>query len=515
MKRLNLSFKKVYFIYLGVLIAAMISVIIYVNNLLHQYEDMRPEKHVEAAITQLTEDAKEDSFFTKYGLAEISKDKFEEQIDVKKEYLELFSSKDLNISSVNEKSEEDALYYVVEKAGRPIAEIKLKAMGPSVTKLAVLNFREWQIETITPVLEKIDYTVLLPLDFSLSANGVALTAEDGVVSDGKGITYTVSGAYLEPKFEIKDQNGKEVSFKIEKNRVLAEFYDYALTLPDTITVHVNDVLLSGEKQENHRIYYSIRTLEKPEIVISDCYGNSFSYDGKKEIPLTYMIVVADSKYSVKIDGADIVKEAVTVSENKEYEQLKDFVENLPQINEFKIAILKKDADVQITDNNGNLVSYEPGKEVYDFVNGQNTSSEVPKEIASEIDVLKIAQDWSLFMSNDKKFVELEKYLIKNSYQYNVALQYATGVDITFVANHILANPAFTENTVTNFKWIADNCFSVDVHFIKHMLIRSGTQKVDDTTNDRFYFVKWDDTEDGINNPTWKIASMREIIKNDN
>ena len=151
MKRLNLSFKKVYFIYLGVLIAAMISVIIYVNNLLHQYEDMRPEKHVEAAITQLAEDAKEDSFFTKYGLAEISKDKFEEQIDVKKEYLELFSSKDLNISSVNEKSEEDALYYVVEKAGRPIAEIKLKAMGPSVTKLAVLNFREWQIETITPV----------------------------------------------------------------------------------------------------------------------------------------------------------------------------------------------------------------------------------------------------------------------------------------------------------------------------------------------------------------------------
>ena len=48
-----------------------------------------------------------------------------------------------------------------------------------------------------------------------------------------------------------------------------------------------------------------------------------------------------------------------------------------------------------------------------------------------------------------------------------------------------------------------------------MLIRSGTQKVDDTTNDRFYFVKWDDTEDGIDNPTWKIASMREIINNDN
>lgn len=280
-------------------------------------------------------------------------------------------------------------------------------------------------------------------------------------------------------------------------------------------VHVNDVLVSGEKQENNRVYYSIRSLEKPEIVISDYYGNSVSYDGKAELPLTYMTVLADSRYSVKIDGNDIAKEAVTVSENKEYEQLKDYVATLPQISTFDISVLKKDAEVSITDENGNVVSYEAGKETYDFTTNQGMLAEVPSEISAEIDVLKIAQEWSLFMSNDKKFAELQKYLIKDSYQYNVAYQYATGVDITFMASHILANPAFTENSVTNFKWISDNCFSVDVYFIKHMLIRSGTQKVDDTTNDRFYFVKWDDTEDGIYNPTWKIASMREIINNDN
>ena len=119
------------------------------------------------------------------------------------------------------------------------------------------------------------------------------------------------------------------------------------------------------------------------------------------------------------------------------------------------------------------------------------------------------------MSNDKKFAEIKKYFIKGSYQYNVALQYATGVDITFTSSHVLANPAFTENSVTNFKWISENCFSVDVYFVKHMLLRSGSQKVDDTTNDRFYFVKYDDTEDGIDNPTWKIVSMRENVKNGN
>ena len=46
-----------------------------------------------------------------------------------------------------------------------------------------------------------------------------------------------------------------------------------------------------------------------------------------------------------------------------------------------------------------------------------------------------------------------------------------------------------------------------------ILTRNGT-RVDDETNDRFYFVKWDDTDDGIDNPTWKIASMREIVNNE-
>ena len=126
MKGHNVSFKKVYLIYLIVLVIAMISAILYVRSLLQQYEDMRPEVCVEEAIAQLAEDAVDESFFTKYGLSEISKGKFEEQIDVKKEYLALFVSDDLKYSSVNEKAEEDVLYYTVEKDGNAIAEVKLK-----------------------------------------------------------------------------------------------------------------------------------------------------------------------------------------------------------------------------------------------------------------------------------------------------------------------------------------------------------------------------------------------------
>ena len=32
-------------------------------------------------------------------------------------------------------------------------------------------------------------------------------------------------------------------------------------------------------------------------------------------------------------------------------------------------------------------------------------------------------------------------------------------------------------------------------------------------NDRFYFVKYDTTNDGVDNPTWKLAGMKEIVDN--
>ena len=117
------------------------------------------------------------------------------------------------------------------------------------------------------------------------------------------------------------------------------------------------------------------------------------------------------------------------------------------------------------------------------------------------------------MSNDMRFAEISKYMIKDSYQYEVARKYATGVDITFTSAHGLATPPFTEDLVTNFQWITENCFSVDISFVKHMILRSGAP-VDDPMNDRFYFVKYDDTDDKKDNPQWKMVSMKEIVNNE-
>ena len=114
------------------------------------------------------------------------------------------------------------------------------------------------------------------------------------------------------------------------------------------------------------------------------------------------------------------------------------------------------------------------------------------------------------MSDDLSFSRIDDYLIPSSYQYEVARKYATGVDITFTSAHTLADPAFTDSEVSNFAWITEDCFSVDIRFVKHMRLRSGAM-VDDPMNDRFYFVRYDDTDDGADNPAWKLASMKEIL----
>ena len=162
----------------------------------------------------------------------------------------------------------------------------------------------------------------------------------------------------------------------------------------------------------------------------------------------------------------------------------------------------------VADPEGNPVPLAEGEHTYDFSQPSGGGT-VPDEVSGEIDVLKAAQDWSLFLTQDLPFSRIRDYLIPGSYQYEVAWKYATGEDITFTSAHTLLDPAFTGNTVANFTWITGDCFSVDISFVKHMRLRTG-KLVDDPMNDRFYFVRYDDPESG-EGPAWKLASMKEIL----
>ena len=82
----------------------------------------------------------------------------------------------------------------------------------------------------------------------------------------------------------------------------------------------------------------------------------------------------------------------------------------------------------------------------------------------------------------------------------MALAWANSVDITFTSGHVLGNPPFEDESVTNYMRFSDNCFSVDVHLVKVMHLDSGKTERDEM-NATFYFV---------NDGGWYVVDIIDI-----
>ncbi len=503
------TFKFVYFIYLSVLIVLCAAAVIYVNTLLVDYEDSQPERRVEETITLLRRDAADGTIWKSISFPSLETGRFEENVDLKETYTKLLATGELSYSSVAGIHDEDKLVYNITSDGFALAEVTLEAVGEQVTRLAVFSSREWKISSVRPILEEHEYTLSLPSDFNVKVNGIELTEDDGTANGESGIDYKIGGIYLKPEFKISDKNGNIAKYSFKGKKVIPELYNYSLTLPASLNVELNGTDHVGETLSDGRIKHDIRLLTKPVVKISDLYGNIVNYEGGNDLPLTYMSLTVTDKHTVSVSGASVPSSAVSDLENPEYEALEPYVEGLPSLKLYDIAILKKDAEIVIKDESGAPVVFDKSLKKLDLTKKAGLDT-VPAEVAAEIDVLQIAKNWSLFTSKDLSFYTVAETLIKSSYQYEVATKYANGIDITFTSIHTLMDPPFTGESVRNFVWITDNCFSVDISFEKHMLLSDG-QTVDVPMNDTCYFVKNDDPDNYYDTLSWKLASMKVVV----
>ena len=512
MKKKLSAFRLVFLIYILILAGLVLAAVSYVSSLLREYEASQPEAYVQQAVEQLRTDAASGDFWSKYsGISEINPGEFEQNIDVKAQYLVQFTSENLEFTQ-NSAPSEDELCYDVKHNGVCIARVNLKAQGPAETKLAVFSIREWAVTDVAPVLQAQDYTLTVPASFKVTVNGIPLTEKHGSVQENRQVKYTVPSVYLTPEFSIVDATGEQGEYTLKNGRVRVEFFDYSLTLPTSLTVTVN-----GEKQEGKvagtgSALYEIAGLSKPTVEISDHFGNTVHYEGGAELPLTCAVFTASERYHVQVQGKPVPEQAVIKKDNPEYATFAQFVENLPLLCEYNIAILENDAVITATDPAGAVIDLG-GESVMADLTVLPGLDAVPDSVAAEVNVLTVAQNWSKFLTRDLAFSKITPYLIFSSYQYQVAQSYANGPDISYTSRHTLLDPPFRDNNVTNFVWITDDCFSVDISFVKQMRLYYGAL-VDDPMNDRFYFVKYDDTADGVDNPTWMLASMKEIVDND-
>ena len=200
--------------------------------------------------------------------------------------------------------------------------------------------------------------------------------------------------------------------------------------------------------------------------------------------------------------------------NSDYQYLAEYIE-VPQLLEYHFEGLTKAPTFTVQDNLLQTTHYilaNGGKLTIIEQNGENT---LPDWLSAQVDPLAIAKKWSLFMTDDLEgslngYYNMRNYLIRGSYYDTVAYQWATNVDITFISDHVLRNPAFSKESVSNVVIYSRECFSCDIYFEKHMKLTRTGKAQDDIFHRRMYFIYLDDTDDGKENPHWVIADMQEI-----
>lgn len=224
-------------------------------------------------------------------------------------------------------------------------------------------------------------------------------------------------------------------------------------------------------------------------------------------------IIAPKAYKVYVNNNQL--EEKDISENYANDNIKELAKysDVPELVKYKISNLLKEPKVEIKDENDITVEYKKENNTYSTeikTEEVQDEAEAMEKINGKIDVLSIAKDWSLYLSNDLSgkthgFYNINKYLIKGSYMWDYAYKWATNVDITFVSSHKLDNPTFTNTKVSNFNIYSKNAFSCDVYLEKNLTLTKSGQKIKDKMNEKMYFAYY--------NGEWKLVNMQSITKN--
>lgn len=262
-----------------------------------------------------------------------------------------------------------------------------------------------------------------------------------------------------------------------------------------------EIELNGEKKKTK---LGILTVQEWQVRKINLVKSDGIYECEIVVPKVYNVYVNDKKLEEK-----------DITENYANDNIKELAKysDVDELVKYKISNLLKEPKVEIKDENGNSAEYKKENNKYsteiktEVIQDQE---EAMKKLEGKVDPLAVAKDWSLYLSNDLSgkthgFYNINQYLIKGSYMWDYAYKWATNVDITFVSNHKLDNPTFTNVKVSNFNIYSKNAFSCDVYLEKNLTLTKNGQKIKDTMNERMYFAHY--------KGEWKLVNMHSITKN--
>ena len=332
---------------------------------------------------------------------------------------------------------------------------------------------------------------------NLVDNYIKYLATSGkLTEDVKDDLFTVS-KYEKSNAKISDgikKLYKSDDLKIKKNTKLSKDEVYAYDL------YNNDKLIStvSIKSVNSYKRMAILTIDEWDVVDYQNYFDKGIYAYEIKVP---------ENYTVKVNGNTLSNDDITKEGDVEgLERLTEYVE-IEKSKTYEVNNLVYKPEIVILDANNKEVEY---KEEDNKINVTKefreikTLEDAKSYIKDDFDILKLAENWSLYLTNDLSggLNTLRPYLIKDSYYYTMAYNWSRNIDRTFVSSHRLKNPVFTNEVVEDFIIYNDNAFSCKVYLEKNMVV-SGKDK-QDIMNDRLYFIYYDGG--------YKLVNMEAIKK---
>jgi len=368
------TFKTIYFFYTALLAVIVLVLLFSVYRILSNFEKSQAKYMVEDSLQIIqtavdTQDSSALSAFhtdtsTRFATAEELTDFF--LADCKGKTLDYeLSPKSFDVNNP---------IYDILCDETPVAQLQLRLVSETV-KLGFLSIPEWEIASFSPLASTLGtaYTLSIPADFTVTANGTLLTSDD-IVSEEEGVcAYYAEGFISEPVFEVQDAYGNVAvtgtaaplsedgnSAKIYSVPVTYEQFD--LTVPADFNVTLNKGTFRRTSGEDS-VTYSIYTAKPVDLAFltqnvnaTDSIGTplTFREANGRLLPVysEYTIIAADC-YRVYADDVLLNLESAERT-----------VLTTPQYTNDEIALatyrigLAKDANFQVLDELDTPVAFE-------------------------------------------------------------------------------------------------------------------------------------------------------------
>ena len=297
-----------------------------------------------------------------------------------------------------------------------------------------------------------------------------------------------------------DQFSKDTKMRVEKQ---AGSYDTSRPIFD---IYAGDVRVAEIELEavNSKIIFAILTISDWQVNRFEPIVETYEADNVTiTIPNTHKILIN----GVVVDNSYAKKQNVIIPE---FSSFKQYMKEQIVLSEYEIPGALMNSSIKITTDNGVEVPYTADAQGNIYVTYTEYKATVPESYSQT--AMNIVKTWDNFLTGDlpgNGLSTVEQYLIKGSPYHEQAVIFVNN-DAWMTSAHNTSSNVYKDVAIRDYTRYSEDCFSCHIQFTKTMYLYKQDKYASTNINSVIYFVNYDDTNDGVVNPTWKMVAMADV-----